>query len=151
VQSALWQNHEWDVLKLLKAAGADVPRPLAHSSGGMLLEFIGDADGAAPMLKEVRLGPEQAQEMFDRLLDNVQLWLAYNIVHGDLSAYNVLYQTGAPVVIDFPQACDPRSNTNAFRLLLRDIENLARYFGRFGVTCDPFGLAERYWEVWERP
>ncbi len=151
VQSALWQNHEWDVLKVLKAAGADVPKPLARSSGGMLLEFIGDADGAAPVLKEVRLGPEEAQEMFDRLLDNVQLWLAYNIVHSDLSAYNVLYQAGAPVVIDFPQACDPRFNTNAFGLLLRDIENLARYFGRFGVRCDPFGLAERYWEVWERP
>ena len=151
VQSALWQNHEWDVLKVLKAAGADVPKPLAHSSGGMLLEFIGDADGAAPVLKEVRLGPNEAQEMFDRLLDNVQLWLAYNVVHGDLSAYNVLYLAGAPVVIDFPQACDPRVNSNAFRLLVRDIENLGRYFGRFGVSCDAFGLADRYWAVWERP
>jgi RIO kinase 1 len=151
VQSALWQNHELNVLKVLKAAGADVPEPLAHSSRSMLLEFIGDADGAAPVLKEVRLGQDEAQEMFDRLLDNVQLWLAYNIVHGDLSAYNVLYQAGAPVVIDFPQACDPRSNTNAFQLLVRDIENLGRYFGRFGVTCDAFGLADRYWSVWERP
>jgi RIO kinase 1 len=55
------------------------------------------------------------------------------------------------VVIDFPQACDPRFNSNAFQLLLRDIENLARYFGRFGVTCDAFDLADRYWAVWERP
>ena len=151
VQSALWQNHEWEVLKVLQAAGADVPKPLAHSSGGMLLEFIGDADGAAPMLKEAHLSHSEPQEMFERLLDNVQLWLACNIVHGDLSAYNVLYQAGTPVVIDFPQACDPRFNSNAFRLLVRDIENLARYFGRFGVTCDAFGLAERYWAVWERP
>jgi RIO kinase 1 len=151
VQSALWQNHEWDVLKVLQAAGADVPKPLAHSSGGMLLEFIGDADGAAPVLKEVDLRRDEAQALFDRLLDNVQLWLACNVVHGDLSAYNVLYQAGDPVVIDFPQACDPRFNTNAFRLLVRDIENLGRYFGRFGVTCDAFGLADRYWAVWERP
>ncbi len=94
VQSALWQNHEWEVLKVLQAAGADVPKPLAHSSGGMLLEFIGDADGAAPMLKEAHLSHSEPQEMFERLLDNVQLWLAYNIVHGDLSAYNVLYRAG---------------------------------------------------------
>jgi len=89
--------------------------------------------------------------VFARLLDNVQLWLAYNVVHGDLSAYNVLYHAGEAIVIDFPQAIDPRFNTNAFRLLLRDLENLARYFGRFGVTCDAFGLAESYWAVWERP
>jgi len=151
VQSALWQNHEWDVIKLLHAAGADVPEPLAHSSGAMLLEFIGGAGGAAPVLKNVDLPTSEAEALFARLLDNVQLWLAYNVVHADLSPYNVLYHAGAVVVIDFPQACDPRFNSNAFRLLLRDIENLARYFSRFGVTCDAFDLADRYWAVWERP
>jgi RIO kinase 1 len=35
VQSALWTNHEWSVLKTLHAAGADVPRPLAHSARGI--------------------------------------------------------------------------------------------------------------------
>jgi len=103
------------------------------------------------VLKDVSLSTPQAEALFERLLDNVQLWLACNIVHGDLSAYNVLYQAGDPVVIDFPQACDPRFNTNAFRLLLRDIENLARYFERFGVHRDPFVLANGYWSAWERP
>jgi RIO kinase 1 len=136
---------------MLHAAGADVPTPLAHSEGGILLEFVGDEDVAAPVLKEVTLSTPEAEALFERLLDNVQLWLACNIVHGDLSAYNVLYQAGDPVVIDFPQACDPRFNTNAFRLLLRDIENLARYFERFGVHRDAFALADSYWSVWERP
>jgi RIO kinase 1 len=150
-QAALWQQHEWNVLRMLHAAGADVPKPLGHSSGAMLLEFIGDADGAAPVLKNVELPPDEATALFERLLDNVQLWLACNLVHGDLSPYNVLYHAGSAVVIDFPQASDPRFNTNAFRLLLRDIENLARYFARFGVVCDPFALADRYWAAWERP
>jgi RIO kinase 1 len=85
------------------------------------------------------------------LLDNVQLWLACNLVHGDLSPYNVLFQAGSPVVIDFPQACDPRFNSNAFKLLVRDIENLARFFARLGVQRDSFALADRYWSAWERP
>jgi RIO kinase 1 len=55
------------------------------------------------------------------------------------------------VIIDFPQACDPRFNTSAFRLLVRDVDNLARFFGRFGVQRDAYGLAERYWSAWERP
>jgi RIO kinase 1 len=151
VQSALWTGHEWQVLKMLHAAGADVPTPLAQSAGGILLEFVGEGEVAAPLLRDVSLATREAEGLFDRLLDNVQLWLAYNIVHGDLSAYNVLYQAGDPVVIDFPQACDPRFNTNAFRLLLRDIENLARYFERFGVRRDPFALADGYWSAWERP
>jgi RIO kinase 1 len=152
VQSALWTDHEWEVLKILHPAGADVPEPLARSAGGILLEFVGNAQGAAPVLKDVRLTPTQAEALFERLLDNVQLWLAYNIIHGDLSAYNVLYRSdGDALVIDFPQAVDPRFNTNAFQLLLRDIENLARFFERFGVQRDAFSLADRYWSVWERP
>jgi RIO kinase 1 len=152
VQSTLWTNHEWGVLKTLHKAGADVPEPLAHSSGGILLEFVGDADGAAPVLKDVKLSTAEAETLFERLLDNIQLWLSYDIVHGDLSPYNVLYRgPGDALVIDFPQAIDPRFNTNAFRLLTRDIENLARFFERFGVRRDAFSLAERYWSVWERP
>jgi RIO kinase 1 len=152
VQSALWTGHEWRTLKTLHAAGADVPEPLAQSSGAILLEFVGDGDGPAPVLKDVKLRTSEAEAVFEHLLENVQLWLAYDIVHGDLSPYNVLYRAdGEALVIDFPQAVDPRTNTNAFRLLTRDIENLARFFERFGVQRDAFRLAERYWSTWERP
>ncbi|MDQ6669908.1 MAG: serine protein kinase RIO [Chloroflexota bacterium] len=152
VQSSLWTNHEWDVLKTLHPAGADVPEPIAQSAGAILLEFVGGDDGPAPVLNDVRLTSAEAETLFDRLLDNVQLWLACNIVHADLSPYNVLYRAdGWAPVIDFPQAVDPRFNTNAFQLLLRDVENLARYFERCGVRRDPFSLAERYWSEWERP
>jgi RIO kinase 1 len=153
VRSAVWTNHEWAVLKTLHAAGADVPEPLAQSSGAMLMEFVGDGFGrAAPVLKDIRLSTAEAATLFERLLDNVQLWLAYDIIHGDLSAYNVMYRgDGHGLVIDFPQAVDPRFNANAFQLLLRDIDNLARFFERFGVHRDAFSLAERYWSVWERP
>jgi RIO kinase 1 len=99
------------------------------------------------------LNRADAEAVFERLLDNIQLWLAYNVIHGDLSPYNVLYRgDGNPVVIDFPQSCDPRFNSNGFQLLLRDVENLARFFERCaGIQSDAYGLAERYWSVWERP
>jgi len=154
VQSTLWTNHEWAVLKTLHSAGADVPEPIAQSAGGILLEFVGDAEKPAPVLKDVRLPTAEAETLFERLLDNVQLWLACNIVHGDLSPYNVLYRgEGYGTVIDFPQAVDPRFNTNAFQLLVRDVENLVRYFERCGVRgrADAFSLAEGYWSAWERP
>jgi len=151
VQSALWTDHEWNTLRLLHAAGADVPRAVAHAAGGILLEFIGDESGPAPLLRDVHLSPEQAEPLFERLLDNIRLWLACNVIHADLSPYNVLCVGGDPVVIDFPQAVDPRFNPNAFQLLVRDVDNLARFFARWGVQRDAFELAERYWSVWERP
>jgi RIO kinase 1 len=85
------------------------------------------------------------------LVGEIARMLEAERVHGDLSAYNVLMHDGSPVVIDFPQACDPRFNANAFRLLLRDIENLARFFARLGIHRDASRLAERYWSAWERP
>jgi RIO kinase 1 len=151
VRSALWTDHEYTTLKTLFAAGADVPRPLAHSSGAMLLEFLGDGDEAAPVLKNVQLETAVATDVFDRLIQNVELWLHCHIVHGDLSAYNVLWHADRPLVIDFPQATDPRFNTNAFWLLNRDLQNLGRYFERFGVERDTFGIAERMWDDYMRP
>ena len=147
VKESLWTNHEWETLRVLHAAGADVPRPIAHSNGAIVMEFVGDEDGPAPALKEARLDEEERAEVFEQLMDNIQLWLAYDVVHGDLSPFNVLYHQGAPVVIDFPQAVDPRFNGNAFDLLVRDVSNIARYARR----DDGFALAERYWSVWERP
>jgi RIO kinase 1 len=151
VRSAMWSGHEWGTLRTLRAAGADVPTPLAQSAGAILMEFIGDAEAAAPSLKSVDLSRKAAEAACARLLDNIQLWLAYDIVHGDLSPFNVLYHADRPVVIDFPQAVDPRVNGNAFTLLHRDIENLTRHFAKFGIQHDAFALAERYYSVWERP
>ena len=89
-----------------------------------------------------------AEAACQRLLENIQLWLAYDIVHADLSEYNVLVWRGRPVVIDFPQAVDPRFNRNAYSLLQRDLANLYRHFERLGVRRDPRALSAALWERW---
>jgi RIO kinase 1 len=151
VGSGLWTNHEWETLQLLHAAGADVPAPIAQSAGALLLEFIGDVDGAAPALKGCDLSTAEAHTAYATILRNVELWLRNNIVHADLSAYNVLYWQGQAYAIDFPQAVDPRFNMNAYSLLLRDVENITRYFARYGVTRDPSEVVEQLWRAYERP
>ncbi len=152
VSSSLWTNHEWEVLRQLYAVGADVPRPLAHSSGALLMEFIGSPeDGAAPSLKSADLSLAEAEAAYLRLLENIQLWLYAYIVHGDLSPYNVLYWLDQPVVIDFPQAVDPRFNMNAYSLLQRDLDNIGRFFERFGIPNESVSLTEQFWAAYERP
>src|SRR5436309_2682820 len=83
--------------------------------------------------------------LFTRIMRNVELWLAYNVVHGDLSAFNILWWEGNVTIIDVPQAVDPRVNPNARDLLARDIDNVCRYFSRSGVQADPARLAARLW------
>ena len=152
IYSAQWTNPEWEVLRQLYRAGADVPRPLAHSSGALLMEFIGSQDeGAAPSLKGADLSPAEAEAAYVRLLENVQLWLYSYVIHGDLSPYNVLYWADQPVVIDFPQAVDPRFNLNAYALLQRDLDNIGRYFERFGIPNEASLLTEQFWAAYERP
>jgi RIO kinase 1 len=72
--------------------------------------------------------------------------LANNVVHGDLSAYNVLVHRGSACLIDFPQAVDPRTNTDACSLLFRDVENLCRHFEKFGVEADATRLSIDLWK-----
>ncbi len=145
VQTGSWINHEYETLDLLYEAGADVPRPLASRGDAILMEYIGDSESPAPRLVQVAPDREEAEALFEALLANVELWLATNRVHADLSPHNVLYWDGRLVVIDFPQAIDPRFNSSARDLLHRDVDNVCRYFQALGVPSDPWRLAEDLW------
>jgi len=140
-----WLSHEFHTLRLLHEAGADVPRPISLSENVILMEYLGDEQRGAPALHHVTFDPAEARLLFDRLLRNVELMLACGRVHGDLSAYNVLYWVGQATIIDFPQAFDPVRNPDAFPLLARDIERLCQYFARYGLQTDALQLAREIW------
>jgi len=145
VQFAMWVNYEFEALKALYKAGADIPRPLARTDTAILMEYLGDSQHAAPALQSVELSRDEVRPVFERLMGNIELWLAHNYVHADLSAYNVLYWQGQVHIIDFPQAVDPRFNANAFTLLVRDIQNICNYVARYGLERNGLRIAERLW------
>jgi RIO kinase 1 len=78
----------------------------------------------------------------------VKLMLFHNVVHGDLSAYNILVWQGLITVIDLPQAVDPRKNRHAQTFLERDIDRVCEHFTKFGVTADAKLLADDLWTGW---
>lgn len=143
-----WISREQETLETLHAAGANVPRPIVQLGSTLLMTWVGDEEQAAPQLRQVRFEPAKAARVFDFLVAQVELWLARDIVHADLSEYNILFWRGRPVVIDFPQAVDPRFNRSAYSLLQRDLGNLVRYFERFGVNRDGRAIAAGMWERW---
>lgn len=146
VMTFSWIEHEYDMMQTLHDAGADVPRPIGHEGNAILMEYFGEANQPAPTLNGVRLDADEARPMFERLLWHVELMLAHDRVHGDLSPYNVLYWQGKATVIDFPQAVVALKNQNAQSLLVRDIQRLADYFRPYGVEADPETLAAELWQ-----
>lgn len=140
-----WVDEEWRTLGLLHAAGCDVPAPIGRYGRVVLMEYFGDGGAAAPMLADVRLGRDETRDVFERLLRNIELMLACDRVHGDLSPFNVLYRDGDLRVIDFPQAVDPRFNASALPLLERDIERVCQYAARSGVEADAARIARSLW------
>lgn len=141
-----WIGNEYGSQTALHEAGADVPKPIAHSGTAILMEYIGDAYTVAPTLSEVSLEKREAHSIFERIMENVELMLDNHYVHGDLSAYNILYWEGDISIIDFPQMVDARTNPHAFELLQRDIKRVCEYFARLGVRSDPVELTLGLWQ-----
>jgi RIO kinase 1 len=145
VAEGTWRHREFETLEVLYKAGADVPRPITADGDVVLMDYFGEEDEAALQLNRVRLEREEAEALCRRLLDNIELFLACNRVHGDLSPHNVLYWGGDVRIIDFPQATDPRFNTSAHDLLSRDIDNVCRYFASCGVEADAWQETNDLW------
>lgn len=145
-EDSAWIDHEFGTMEQLWAVGADVPKPLTTGPNAIIMEYIGNEDYAAPLLQEIDLEPGEAGPLFEALIANVERLLACDLVHGDLSPFNVLYWEGRVTLIDFPQAVDPMGNPNAFSMLVRDLERVCQYFGRFGVETHGMRLAEDLWK-----
>ena len=141
-----WLEHEYQTMQILRDAGADIPIPFASGNNAILMEFIGDEWGAAPTLNTVTLEHSEAHRLFERMLFNIELLLANQRVHGDLSAYNILYWEGDIVLIDFPQAISPLENQNAYLIFQRDMLRISQYFIQQGVKIDYAELIPKLWK-----
>ena len=141
-----WLMYEYTTMERLYQAGAAVPRPYAAGENAILMTYFGDERRAAPTLSEIRLPKDQAEQVFQEVLRNIELLLEHGLIHGDLSAYNILYWQGAAVLIDFPQVSDISSNSKSDFILRRDINRVCEYFIRQGVRCDPAAITRDLWD-----
>jgi len=94
----------------------------------------------------VSLEQDEVQPLFRRLLRDVETMLALGVIHGDFSAYNVLYWEGEVKIIDFPQVVSPRDNPDARFIFGRDVERLCQYFAKYGVRANPRRMARALWD-----
>jgi RIO kinase 1 len=149
-QEKAWQSAEVGALFRLAAAGVRVPRPYHFHAGVLLMELVTDDEGnAAPRLTDVKIAPEIAIDLHRRLIREVVRMLSAGVVHGDLSEFNILMGAEGPVIIDLPQAVDAAGNNHAPRMLVRDVDNLRRFFGRFAPELNATDYGKEIWALYE--
>ncbi len=149
-QEEAWQSAEVDALYRLAAAGVRVPTPYNFHEGVLLMELVTDSEGnAAPRLNDIALSAEVSRDYHRVLIAQVVRMLCAGIIHGDLSEYNVLVDSHGPVIIDLPQAINASANNQAHQLLLRDVQNLAAYFGQFAPELLSTDYGNEIWSLYQ--
>jgi hypothetical protein len=114
------------------------------------MELIVDESGdVAPRLDDVQLSPEIALTYHKEMIQQIVLMLCAGIIHGDLSEFNVLVDSRGPVIIDLPQAVNAAGNNNAQKMFARDVDNMARYFGRFAPEIMKTQYAKEIWALYQ--
>jgi RIO kinase 1 len=141
--AGMWANAEFTALCRLYEAGVPVPYPVQITGTEVLLEFIGDADGAAaPRLAETRPDQQELTDLWDQLVAALVTLARRGFAHGDLSPYNLLVHAGALVMIDLPQVVDVIAHPTGRDFLERDAKNVATWFAARGLrAADPEKLA----------
>jgi len=136
-----WAQKEFRNLDEAFRAKVNVPKPIAVRNNVLVMEFIGKDGVSAPSLKErLPVNPEKAYKMV--LTFMTRLYRKADLVHGDLSEYNIMLWKSKPVLFDMSQSV-PSSHPLAQSLLERDLVNVNRFFSRLGVKVLEADVAYR--------
>lgn len=147
LEQARWIYEEFWQMEHLFLAGVRVPQPIEHAGRVVLMGYLGDEDEAAPRVSDARLEWKVAEGAFEGALEQLVLMLQAGRVHGDFSAFNLLWWEDKVWVIDFPQVAEIGKNPAWRTLLERDVQNLCTSFVKLGVRKDADKVLE---DVWKR-
>ena len=137
VMCPLHQN-SFELATGCSTTGADPLRsyPVQIDGTEILMEWVTYDGETAPRLAQTRPDPELLASYYDQVRDFLALLVQDGIVHGDLSAYNILAAGPRLVVIDLPQIVDLVGNPNGMDFLLRDCTNICGWFKARGLEVD---------------
>lgn len=147
-----WKTAESDALQKLFAAGVRVPQPVLFYEGVLLMEAVIDPQGhPAPRLIDAPIPVERVAEYYADVRSQMVHMLTLDLIHGDLSPYNVLLAWNGPVIIDFPQVIGAAHNQQAEAFFTRDLDNIRNFFGTFEPSLLlRTGDAYEIWRAYQR-
>ena len=129
-----WAEKEMRNLKRLSTAGIPCPTPHLLKSHVLVMDFLGKDGWCAERLKEVDLNPEETVECYVTICVDVRrMYHECNLVHGDLSEYNLLWHEGRAKIIDVSQSVE-HAHPYASDFLRKDISNITDFFRKRGMS-----------------
>jgi RIO kinase 1 len=132
LSEADWRHAEHDALLTVAAAGVRVPKPDLFYEGVLLMELVLGSDGQpAPRLIDVPLTRDEAVAHHRDILGQIVGMLTCDLIHGDLSPYNILMAWNGPTIIDLPQVIKAAHNSQSEGFLIRDVRNITEHFARY--------------------
>ena len=136
-----WAKKEFKNLERLYKVGVRAPKPIIRINNVLVMEYIGDPDEPAPLMKDVTL--DNPKEIFDTLIGFLsKMYKKAELVHSDISAFNVLIHKNQPYLIDLGQGVLVE-HPNSLEFLKRDIHNLVSYFKKFNIRADENKIYDR--------
>ena len=140
---------EFELLVYAWQGGARVPEPGRRVENMFSMQYLGDAERAAPMLQHVELDDPEA--FLREVLAGIEGLAEAGIVHSDLSPFNILVHRAEPWFIDLAAGVrvdrlgsPPWERLHeALRALERGTASLQRYFRRYGLVLEPTDLMRR--------
>jgi RIO kinase 1 len=132
-----WAVAEFVALSRLWTVGAPVPYPVQRTGTELLLEFLGDDEGAtAPRLAQLRPVGAELRDLWYQLGAALRALASLGLAHGDLSAYNLLVHEDRLMLIDLPQVVDVVANPRGPEFLARDVRNITSWFAGRGLPVE---------------
>ena len=135
-----WAQREYKNLKRATTAKINVPKPLGWKNHIIVEELIGNP---APPLKDAF--PAYPHQFLQDLIAQIKKLYTAGMVHGDLSAFNILNHNEKPILIDFSQTTLLRA-PNSHQLLERDIKNICAFFNKYKIKCDPQEILQQFFK-----
>ncbi len=129
----IWAQKEYKNLMTAYEFGIPVPKPLAIKRNVLVMEFIGQDGRPDPLLNEVEVRQRDYKtviSLVEKLHNNA------NLVHADLSEYNIFKHGKNFILFDFGSAVDVRHPLSK-EFLKRDINNINRFFIKRGLKVKP--------------
>ncbi|MHA2106038.1 MAG: serine protein kinase RIO [Candidatus Hodarchaeales archaeon] len=161
-----WALKEYKNLTRAFEAGVSVPQPFFVKRNVLIMEYIkedvdkhSDYYTAAPTLQEIQndeIFLASAKSLYKKIIEEVKmLWNKAELVHGDLSEFNILgirpylaNETFKCHLIDISQAV-LNTHLSAHQFLLRDLFNINNFFSRIEAKdeIDILELKDLYKEI----
>ncbi|KAK4143185.1 RIO1 family-domain-containing protein [Dichotomopilus funicola] len=133
-----WAQKEFRNLNRIYDNGIPCPEPITYKKHVLVMGFLGDKRGYAyPRLRDARLVGDNVEEQWHSLYVKLlgimrRLYQVCELVHADLSEYNILYHDKELYIIDVSQSVG-HDHPRALEFLRMDIKNVGDYFRRQGV------------------